>query len=418
MMTLPSSSSPAPILVLDGQTTQALACVRSLGRAGHPVYVASTARWALAAWSRHARGSLRLPSETVESYAELRAWAARRGVRIVLPLTERSCLLCNAGGDAWREHGLTVGCGPDEMLRQVFDKAQALSHAQRSGIPVPATATPASLAGARSAARDIGFPCVVKARFSRVWHDGRLLADPGVAYVARAEDVDAAVLSRRQGPHWPLIQRYIPGSGKGMFALCDRGKVASWFAHERLRDVRPSGSGSTLRRSVALDARLREPAARLLADLGWHGPAMLEFLYDESQSPWLIEINGRFWGSLQLAVAAGVNLPLQWVRLLLGEPASVGAYYQAGVTRRWLWGDVRRLGHIAQGPPRGYPGPYPGLWRGIWELAGPQPKGTRIETWDSTDPIPAMAEWFQGFGELWERRPRRQRPQPERLQNA
>lgn len=412
------TTAPVPVLLLDGHTTQALACARSLGRAGHPVYVASTARWALAAWSRHCRASWRLPAQTVADYAALRAWAAARGVRIVLPLTERSCLLVNAERDAWPAAGMTLGCGTDEMLLQLFDKARALERAGTWGIPVPPTCLPTSLEEAHLAAREIGFPCVVKARFSYVWHDRRLLTDPGVAYVTRPEDLDAVVLSRRQGPNWPLVQRYVAGSGKGVSALCDRGRIAGWFAHERLRDVRPSGSGSSLRRSVPVDPRLREPAARLLADLAWHGPAMLEFRYDDAQQPWLIEINGRFWGSLQLAVAAGANLPLQWVRLLAGEPAAVAASYQAGVTRRWLWGDVQRLGHIALGPPHGYPGSYPGWWRGVRDLAGPQPAGTRIETWDMADPGPAVAEWMQGVGQLLARWPRRRpaQPQPERLQ--
>ena len=79
-----------PLLVLDGHTTQALACVRSLGRAGYPVYVAGVRPWLLAAASRHCRGSLRLDGESIASFTALRAWARRRGIRLVLPLTERS----------------------------------------------------------------------------------------------------------------------------------------------------------------------------------------------------------------------------------------------------------------------------------------------------------------------------------------
>src|SRR2546430_17029810 len=81
---------------------------------------------------------------------------------------------------------------------------------------------------------------------------------------------------------------------KGVFALCDHGRVVTWFAHERLRDVQPSGSGSSLRRSTRTDPRLRGPAERLLAALQWHGPAMVEFRDDGGRCPWLIEI-GRAW---------------------------------------------------------------------------------------------------------------------------
>lgn len=389
-----------PILVLDGHTTQALACVRSLGRAGYPVFVASGRRWPLAASSRFSRGHHRLREESLPAFAALRAWAQRRGVRIVLPLTERTCLLCSAEADAWRSAGIRLGCGPQDMLLRVFDKAATLERAAACGIATPPTQCPESLEAYHEAARAFGFPCVIKARFSHAWHAGALLADPGVAYIARPEELESAVLARRQGHYWPLIQGYVPGHGKGIFALCDHGRPVSWFAHERLRDVRPSGSGSSLRRSVALDSRLQGPAQRLLADLGWHGPAMLEFRDDGVHEPWLMEINGRFWGSLQLAVEAGVDLPVQWIRILRHEPVAAPPEYRHGVTLRWLWGDAKRLLHILTGPPPGYPGPYPRLAQGLQEVLGRQPAGTQLETWDATDPWPAVAEWVQGFGEL------------------
>ena len=41
-----------------------------------------------------------------------------------------------------------------------------------------------------------------------------------------------------------------PGHGKGVFLLVDgEGRLCAEFAHERIRDYRPTGSGSVLRRS-------------------------------------------------------------------------------------------------------------------------------------------------------------------------
>jgi predicted ATP-grasp superfamily ATP-dependent carboligase len=410
----------APVLVLDGQTTQALASVRSLGRAGHPVYVASTRRWPLAAASRHSRGHRRLAGESLPAYAGLRTWAQQRGIRFILPVTERSCLLLNAERAAWETAGMTIGCGPDALLLQVFDKVEALTRAHACGIRTPQTYSPASLAEGMAAGAALGFPCVVKARYSDICHNGELLSDPGVAYVARAEDLAAAIESRRQGPHWPLVQQYVPGHGAGLSAVCDHGRVTAWFAHERLRDIRPSGSGSSLRRSVPLDPAILKAASRMLAEIAWHGPAMFEFRQDEEdpEGPWLIEINGRFWGSLQLAIAAGVDLPRKWIAILAGTPQPVAPAYWPGVTLRWLWGDAQRLLHVVKGPPPGYPGTYPGVWRGLWEVVGPQPAGTQIETWDATDRWPAVAEWIQGVGELLHHRVRGARAERKTMETA
>jgi len=390
------------LLLLDGQTTQALACARSLGRAGYRVLVASHRRRPLAAWSRFAHAVFVLEDQSVPAFAAARAWAARQGARVVLPLTERSCHLCNVERGAWENAGVIVGCGPEEMLLHAFDKARTLAAAAACGLHVPPSRSPESLDGYHDAAAALGFPCVVKPRFSNAWNGVGFLPDRGISYVNDDAALERAVLERRQGDHWPLLQAYVPGRGIGVFALCDHGTPRAWFAHERLRDIRPSGSGSSLRRSAPLDPCLRESTARLLQTLGWHGPAMLEFRQDASGVSWLMEMNGRFWGSLQLAVTAGVDFPALWLRVLLGQAPRTGhpPAYREGVAVRWLWGDIKRFFHILRGPPRDFPGRYPTRAEGLRELFGRQPARTHLETWDKEDPLPAVGEWVQGVREL------------------
>jgi predicted ATP-grasp superfamily ATP-dependent carboligase len=391
---------PKRILILDGQTNQALACVRSLGRAGYTVLVASHRRWPLSGWSHYCRVCFLLAGQTVEAFASLRAWAYREGVHIVLPLTEKGCLLCNAERQEWEALGIIMGCGPTDMLLCAFDKAQTLQRSEACGITTPPTRFPESLEECRAAAREVGFPCVVKPRFSHAWNGSTFLPDLGTTYVTNNDALDQAVVTRKQGDCWPLIQGFVEGQGKGVFALCDHGRAVVWFAHERLRDVRPSGSGSSLRRSIRLEPRLKEPAERLLSELQWHGPAMVEFRDDGVHPPYLIEVNGRLWGSLQLAVDAGTEFPRLWVAILTGKGVESATDYVAGVTSRWLWGDVKRFLYILKGPPAGYPGLYPTIWQGVRELLGPQPDGTRLEVWQSSDPWPAVGEWMEGIREL------------------
>lgn len=388
------------ILVLDGIETQALACVRALGRSGNRVFVAAVEAAPLAGWSRYCTGRYRLRGETLDAFASLRDWAVKQGVQVVLPQTESSCILCNLDRAAWESAGIIVGCAPDDQLRRAFDKAYTWQFAEACGLRLPARHVPQTLSDARQAAEQIGFPVVVKPRFSHYWNGEQFLRRAGTYYASNQVELDAALHTSRQGPFWPVIQEYVSGRGKGVFALYDRGTAVAWFAHERLRDVRPSGSGSSLRRSIPLEDRLLEPAARLLDTLRWHGPAMVEFRDDERNAPCLIEVNGRFWGSLELAIAAGIDFPTLWLRVLQGAPRSEPASYASGVTRRWWWGDVKRLGHIIKGPPPGYPGTFPSLLTGLKEMLGPQPAGTRSETWSAQDPAPAVGEWVQGLRSL------------------
>jgi predicted ATP-grasp superfamily ATP-dependent carboligase len=55
-----------------------------------------------------------------------------------------------------------------------------------------------------------------------------------------------------------------------------------------------------------------------------------------SNTPYLMEINPRFWGSLELSVRAGVNFPLLYTRAARGEKFDPVHNYRAGVICRWL----------------------------------------------------------------------------------
>ncbi|MBA4156703.1 MAG: ATP-grasp domain-containing protein [Gemmatimonadetes bacterium] len=399
-----TTASAERVLLLDGQTTQALACARSLGRAGATVLVASARRRPLASWSCYCERQIQLPDESIDSFAQLRQSAAMLGATLVLPLTERSCLLLNAERGEWQREGITVAAPDATTLEQAFDKAHTIRVAERCGIAVPTTRVPSALAECGDIAAELGLPCVVKGRFSSAWMGTHFLRDTGTSYVRTPEELEAAVLRHRQGEYWPVVQRFVPGRGKGIFTVSHGGRPLAWFAHERLRDVRPTGSGSSLRRAAALDPRLERPAERLLREMRWDGPAMVEFRDDGEHEPYLIEVNGRFWGSLQLAISAGVDFPQLWLSALRQKAAPVPQPYRTDVTLRWLWGDAKRLLYVMAGPPPGFPGAFPSRLQGLREVLGAQPPGTRSETWDPADPWPAVGEWVQGIGELLARR--------------
>jgi predicted ATP-grasp superfamily ATP-dependent carboligase len=189
------------------------------------------------------------------------------------------------------------------------------------------------------------------------------------------------------------LQRFIPGRGCGVCVLVSKdGSLAAEFAHERLRDYRPTGSGSVLRRSVAVNRHLREISLKLLRHIGAHGIAMVEFRIDDrTGDPYLMEINGRFWGSLQLAVDAGVNFPLLLVDQALGRSVVLPRYSENVILRWWL-GDLIRTMRVLKGRPAGYIGVFPSRVSALREFFGPQPKGTRSEVLRWTDCWPGLIE--------------------------
>ncbi len=138
--------------------------------------------------------------------------------------------------------------------------------------------------------------------------------------------------------HVPLIaQEFIPGWGCGFFATYDRGVCRRVFMHRRVREYPPTGGASSCATTFR-DDRLAAHGRRLLDGLGWHGIAMVEFRFDERDNDFkMIEVNAKFWGSLELALAAGADFASDYVALARGEPLAFHEDYR-DVTFQWLVG--------------------------------------------------------------------------------
>ena len=107
-----------------------------------------------------------------------------------------------------------------------------------------------------------------------------------------------------------VLQQYFTGIGVGIELIAEQGEVRYAFQHQRLHEMPLTGGGSSYRKSVDIDDDLLDASKKLIKDLSWHGVAMVEFKKNPETGEFiLIEINGRFWGSLPLAVAAGADFP-------------------------------------------------------------------------------------------------------------
>jgi predicted ATP-grasp superfamily ATP-dependent carboligase len=171
------------------------------------------------------------------------------------------------------------------------------------------------------------------------------------------------------------------------------GSPVAEFAHRRLRDVRPTGSGSSLRVSVKPEPRVRDAAIAILTALGWHGVAMVEFRLRPDGTPTFLEVNGRFWNSLALAVAAGADFPAWVARLAEDGDVLPPAPYRTGVRCRWLLGDARHLVEVLRGAPSGYPAPFPGRLSTVRSMLTPVP-GTCHDNFSLRDPLPELGDWL------------------------
>jgi hypothetical protein len=192
------------------------------------------------------------------------------------------------------------------------------------------------------------FPAVLKtARAGEVGRENK----PAVQYFQTKSDLENFINSNRQLSPW-LLQEQIVGPGKGVFVLAQNGEIISSFCHERLLDKPPTGGVSVLSKSIVQSESPIPEATRLIRALNWTGIAMVEFKISASTGKaYLMEINPRFWGTLQLSISCGVDFPWLLFLMHLGELESKRArqaieqakYYKTGKRLRWDLGTVDHL---------------------------------------------------------------------------
>ncbi len=333
------------VFVTDGDQRATLAVVRALGQAGISVTVASSTPNSLAGSSRYCASKARYPSplEDAERFqAFLRSEMMNGRYCVLLPMTDVTMrLVAQMRADLASQVRLPIPS--EEQIELAQDKRHILLLARQLGIACPETFMLREGEDLADVAQRVRYPVVIKPRFSRFLRDGTWVFG-NVQYARDREDLMSKYHSSHMQIPLPLVQERIEGEGRGVFLLLWDGQLKAAFCHRRLREKPPWGGPSVYCESIALDKVLVQKSLGLLQAIGWQGPAMVEFKVDRRDGrAKLMEVNGRFWGSLQLAIDAGINFPLLLYRLANEEDVPAQFDYKLGVKSRWLLGDLDHL---------------------------------------------------------------------------
>jgi predicted ATP-grasp superfamily ATP-dependent carboligase len=307
----------ARVLVTDAGRGSAIAVIRSLGRRGLHVIAADHDRRSPGLRSRYAAARVVYPDPAVDPAAAVAALhheAAAGRVDLLVPVSD-DVLLPLAAVRARFDGLCALAIPDDDALEQVCDKAATVALAQRLGVPVPRTVLVRTAPEALAAAPELGWPVVLKPAASRLLREQRVERFE-VAYADGPAALERG-MARFAGRCPVLLQEYRAGEGHGVELLVDRGVPRMAFQHRRLHEVPITGGASALREGVAVDPELLRHATRLMRALSFTGLAMVEFRVGPA-GPVLMEVNGRIWGSLPLAVKSGVDFPLGLAALYLG----------------------------------------------------------------------------------------------------
>jgi Predicted ATP-grasp enzyme len=323
----------------------------------------------------------------VNAVASLRS---SRQIDVIIPTTDDSLLALLPARD--RLSPALMPVGSDQAYRSASDKALLQSIAPRFGIAVPRQASVNSPGDLESL--ELVFPVVVKSSRSASDDGSHIRRHMGARHAATANELRAIVAETPEDSYPLLVQERIVGPGVGIFLLLWGGEEIAVFSHRRLREKPPSGGVSVYSESIEPDADLACRSRALLSHLGFEGVAMVEYkLHSKTGVPYLMEVNGRFWGSLQLAIDAGVDFPQLLMSaaidgILPPKPTPI-----PGVRMRWWWGEVDHLlARLRQSPAElDLPADAGSRWRALRDFLQIR-RGERNQVFRVDDPFPALRE--------------------------
>jgi predicted ATP-grasp superfamily ATP-dependent carboligase len=226
---------------------------------------------------------------------------------------------------------------PDySIYEKAHDKAITLEIAEKIGIPIPKTYYPKNLDEYTELLPNLDFPHVLKT--------SRGSGSSGVTVVdkiSQAKDKYKELTSRKTGYKLiydyekPMVQEYMPGEIHDVCALTDNGETKVALTQKRLK-MWPARGGAGIVNITTDWPELIEMADKLLAKIKYHGVSVVEFKLDVEGQPRLMEINPKFWGTLDLSIKAGFDFPYLACKLALGQEITQDSGYKVGLTYRWI----------------------------------------------------------------------------------
>jgi len=331
-----------PVLILGEEPRIVVNIARSLHRRGVPVDVAGLSTETSPVRSHAIRRFTTLPDpkrEPALSREVLLDQIESHHYDHLIPASDTALALV-ADHYAPLSELLHVACPPPPVVQRVLNKSQTLQYAQDCEVPIPKAMPIASRTDLEHRGGSLAFPVIAKPC-------GKGQGATGTFKVRRFDRIEQLAQAFTEDPSFGmqnLIQEYCPGEGVGIEVLMHRGRPLVLFQHRRLKELPSTGGVSVLAVAEPVNPHLGDYAVRLLRAMEWEGVAMVEFRADRAnRQVALMEVNGRYWGSLGLSIMAGVDFPWYEWQLAHGQSLDIQGHYRSGLSARWTSGAIQRL---------------------------------------------------------------------------
>lgn len=328
-----------PVLVLGWISRIVVAIARSLQKRGIPVDAATFVPSIIS--SRAIREFRRIPHPNLDPagfVAGIRDYVRQSGHDMLIPADDQALMAVTRYYSDLNSY-VRLACPLPEVTSLVLDKALTLQVARECGIPIPRTKLISNSAELLESVSGMPLPWILKpSRKEMNVEEIKSLT------LSTTDEIARKFPEPRDFSPPMLLQEFCAGTGVGIELLIHHGECRAAFQHRRLKEFPHTGGVSVSAISEQPDLVLVGMARSLLQALGWEGPGMVEFKVDPRDgSAVLMEVNGRYWGTIALPVMAGMDFPFYHWQLVHGEQPAIPKQYAVGTRWRWTAGHLARF---------------------------------------------------------------------------
>ena len=372
------------VLVL-GDYRQTVTIVRSLARACFRIALGTSQRHSSTALSRYV-SDVRVFDELNHDHFldQLEAYLRHEKPEFVFPVGESQARCISSAPGRFMPLATWVMPDPVTVLR-CFDKRDIYRLTPTLGIPTLSWREFTDFDDWSRAARQIGFPVVVKRKDSSA-----LIKEKKAIILRTPEAFDSFLAELQSEPDTGtlVLQKFASGERQNCHIAADRGRIVAFFQQKVLRTDELDGSGTGVEGlSVPVSPELRGYCERLVEALGYHGIGCIQFLVAEkSGAVAFLEVNPRMDSTAALPYRLGYDFPRIAVEIAArNAPAPMNKAYLTGKHYHWLYGDAlswfdcRKQGRQSGAELRGW------ALRMLWSALT-----SHHLTWDARDPIPTL----------------------------
>jgi predicted ATP-grasp superfamily ATP-dependent carboligase len=320
------------ILLTDGHYKHALGLARHLSSCGWQVWCVGN-RYSENRFSRFFKYIPFDPCEEDQDVKFFQDILQRNSIDVLLPIGASSVIFFSALRSSFSQLTNVILAEHLDIL-QAFDKLSMAELSLKLGIKSPNTIN------------------VLKWKsISCSWDDGFIIKSRNEFksgcktkyFSSRKDGLDFIKSLDEETLNNLIVQERIDGRGEAFFGVYSKGRLLTGYTHSRIRETPLSGGSSTCAETT-LDVDTFNSGKKILDELNWHGAAMVEFKRDlDTNELYLMEVNPKFWGSLELGISHGVDFSSA-LKSILNDSQQVAEERRIMVRFQWPFhGDLKHL---------------------------------------------------------------------------